>query len=87
MVPVVQVLEMGMQCLRGHHIEVKRELTGKPPPNVDGHRWRAAREKVSFVFAGLEKSFYSLKFVFYRIKESEWFFDSNCNLILIFVTN
>lgn len=59
MVPVVQVLEMGMQCLRGHHIEVKRELTGKPPPNVDGHRWRAAREKVSFVFAGLEKSFYS----------------------------
>lgn len=43
-----------MQCLRGHHIEVKRDLTGNPPPNVDGHRWRAAREKVSAELYGVE---------------------------------
>ncbi|CAN0149209.1 unnamed protein product [Scytosiphon promiscuus] len=39
-------LESGMQCLRHHHLEVKRELHGGSGIRIDGQEWRASREKV-----------------------------------------
>ena len=35
-----------MQCLRHHHLEVKRELRGNAPDRIDVDEWRASREKV-----------------------------------------
>eukprot|EP00904_Undaria_pinnatifida_P010723 jgi/Undpi1/6781/HiC_scaffold_21.g09258.m1 len=40
-----EALENGMQCLRHHHLEVKRELRGSAPDRIDVEEWRASREK------------------------------------------
>lgn len=38
-----------MQCLRHHHLEVKRELHGGGGIRIDGQEWRASREKVIII--------------------------------------
>ena len=36
-----------MQCLRHHHLDVKRELQGGAGGRIDAHQWKASREKVN----------------------------------------
>ncbi|CAM9394309.1 unnamed protein product [Ascophyllum nodosum] len=39
-------LETGMQCLRHYYHEVKKELLGPRPENINVQAWRASRERV-----------------------------------------
>eukprot|EP00752_Nemacystus_decipiens_P018614 g16689.t1 len=42
---LAHALESGMQCLRHHHLEVKRELHAGAGGRIDAHQWKASREQ------------------------------------------
>lgn len=52
----VQVLELGMQCLRHRHMEITRDLQTGGSGKFDIQLWRVTHEKVSIFFLLCDKA-------------------------------